>query len=169
MIRSNRRWQYSYFLHCSFSLILFCHLCDDNATMCVFTSIFICTVLTLLSDVFFAWHVNVVLWWCRCGFNLSTDFAVTRLPSGSVSLVFFTPLEIVLPDPSSHVNCKIDKNKNASLAMCLQRRRRSCAPPYHCGWFASNRFAFQFDFFIFRGLNEIALCDYWWFRRHQHS
>lgn len=79
------------------------------------TSIFTWAVFKLRSAVFCDWHVKVVLWCSFWGLIFNIDFETNLWLSGIGSLMLRTPVVMVFPDPSSHVNWN---NKKIALAFC---------------------------------------------------
>lgn len=59
--------------------------------------------LKVLSAVFWAWHVNTLLWCFFLGVNLKMDLAVNRLPSAMGSTLYSTLPPITTPSPSIQV------------------------------------------------------------------
>lgn len=90
------------------------------------TSIFTWAVFKLRSAVFCDWHVKVVLWCSFCGLIFNIDFDTNLWLSGIGSLMFLTPVVMVFPDPSSHVNWnnmereKKNERKNDKLVFNLE-------------------------------------------------
>lgn len=74
----------------------------------LYTSNFSLAVLCVLSAVFWAWHVNVVLWCNFLGVNFKMDLAVNLRWSGNSSIIYSFPSDRTLPAKSHILNSNIE-------------------------------------------------------------